>query len=367
MRQVKIVGSFYGSTGYSAHIRQLANALARQGVDVRVDTPRPADWAAGLTDAEMKMLTGAWDKDQVAVLVGQPQFLPFCWNDNKEVIPFVIWEGSRVPRAWMKYLVDERVKQIWVPSQHVKDAIVATAQGGFYTSSFDADRICVVPHGVDTTLFVPRENKPDSFTFVSNKGWSQGMNDRGGTQYVIQAFCEEFTKDDPVSLRLKINPSYCPPGWNLAQELSKIPLKNTNRPLLHVNTSNVPFRETPQFYEGHVFVCATRAEAFNLPGLEAHACGLGTIQTGYGGQREYMTPDTDEEIKFALAPVTHDVLYEEASWALPDVAHLRELMRNAVENKDKWAKAGMTARENAMRDWTWNVSALKAIRALERY
>ena len=55
-------------------------------------------------------------------------------------------------------------------------------------------------------FYPDKKEENDKLIFIANKGWSQGIHDRGGMQWLIKAFSEEFTKDDNVELRLKINP-----------------------------------------------------------------------------------------------------------------------------------------------------------------
>ena len=227
-------------------------------------------------------------------------------------------------------------------------------------------KLIYVPHGVDTNLFKPQK-KTKRFTFFACKGWNSGKEDRGGIQYVIQAFVEEFSKDEPVDLKLKINPAYLNPSWDLKAELDKLGLKNKeDRPLIHINQENIDYKQMPKLYDGDVFVCATRGEAYNLPGLEAHSCGMPTIQTDFGGQTDYMQPDLDIYIPYTLSEVTTDVLNEGIQWATPDIKELRKLMRWAYNNRSEVARRGKILRENAMQH-SWANSAKRLIEGLQKY
>ena len=65
------------------------------------------------------------------------------------------------------------------------------------------------------------------------------MNDRGGVQFALKAYLEEFSKDDDVELRLKINPAYCQQGWDFNNELTKIGIeKDDNMPPLFISASS---------------------------------------------------------------------------------------------------------------------------------
>lgn len=373
MKPITIIGPCFGSSGFVSHCRQLANALDKEGVDVRIETPLIPDWVRYVNDAELKMIQKPRDMNRVAIFVGQPQFLPLIFGDgHKEVIPFVIHEGDKLPRYWIKFLADKRVKQVWVASSNTKEAIINTiGEAHCYQDDDTAlgkeyfeKLIHVIPHGVDLNIF-KEQPKPERFSFVCNKGWSNGMNDRGGVQFVAQAFCEEFNKNEPVDLKIKINPAYCPPGWNLVSELNKIPIENKDRPLVNVRLENIPYEEVPTVYQGHVFVCASMGEAFNLPGLEAHACGLPSIQNKGGGQEDYMTLETDIKLIEGELVDAPDLIYEGVKWVKPNIIELRKAMRWCFNNKDWCLSAGKRAMKNA-EDWTWKQTALKAVHALQQ-
>jgi len=200
-----------------------------------------------------------------------------------------------------------------------------------------------------------KQNKP--FTFLTNKGWRGTSWDRGGVQYVIKAFAEEFSKDEKVEIILKLNPAYINPamldgiikGMKLPEDRAKI----------NICTDNVPFNKMGHLYkDSDCFICATRAESFNLPGLEAMSCGLPTIQTNYGGQTDYMTDDNSLFIKYTLEEVKEDLMYEGISWATPDMIDLKNQMRFAFENQDKFKEKGKQAEEDS-KNWTWDISANK--------
>lgn len=362
--KLNIVGSILGASGYDNHTRQLANALFEEGYDVRVDCGKPHGWESMVNDAELNMLMKEFDPECTTIVIGQPPFWRIALAEGpKKFIGFVVWEGEKIPKSWIKYLNDPRIDQIWVPSKHVLDAIDKTGKV--------KKDIFVVPHGVDMTIFQPvegkkKKKKDDPFVFVSNKGWGKGINDRGGMQWLLKAYFEEFTKDDNVQLKLKINPSYCPPGWNFHGEVEQLGIvKTENSPVIMVCNQLLPFKEMAQFYEGDIFVCPTMCEAFNLPGLEAKACGLPTIQTDFGGQVDYMNKDCDILIEHKLVDVTWDISHEGNRWAQPSLKQLKEKLRWCYENQKAVEKRASVAREQASK-WTWRQSAKKARLGLDQ-
>ena len=354
MNKLNIIGNVFGSDGFTSHVRQLSNALYEQGFDVRIDCPKPHNWELTVNDAELLMLNKEFEEDYTSILIGQPQYLPMVYADNPEkTILFMIWEGETIPKYWVNYLLDKQLYQIWVPSEHVKQAILNTTD-----KDSIKNKIKVIPHGINSSLFTPKTiTDKQPFTFICNKGWRGGMEDRGGMQYVLKAFNEEFTEKDDVQLKIKLNPSYLG-GRDVNSLMEELGLEREGKAPILINSDNVLFEEIPNLYQGNVYVCATRAEGFNLPGLEAHSMGLPTIQTDYGGQIDYMTEETDYYINYELKEVDNDIQYEGIKWAVPDIKHLRELMRYCYENKKEVKQKGDLARKN-IEQWTWSMSAKK--------
>ena len=205
-----------------------------------------------------------------------------------------------------------------------------------------------------------KNNKP--FVFLVQKGWRGTMWDRGGVQFCLLAFAQEFSKNENVKMIVKLNPAYINPEI-IGQSIQQLNLPE-DRAQININCDAVPFDKLPLLYnQADCFVCATRAEAFNLPGMEAMACGLPTIQTNFGGQTDYMTIENSKIINYDLEEVKEDIMYEEAKWATPKIESIRENLRWAFNNQDKIKEMGKLAEEDS-KNWTWDKSAEKIISVL---
>ncbi len=366
--KINIIGSILGTTGYDSHCRQLANAIYELNPDIKLDVPLPPEWSRHVNDAELNMIQKEPRVPDVTIAIMQPQYWRIALADNcKKFIGFLVWEGDKIPEYWIEYLLDERVDQIWVPSQHTKDAIINTTKNYNKTGwddHFILEKIKIVPHGVDLSIFSPQKIKRDKkFTFICNKGWRGGWEDRGGVAYVIKAFCEEFKKNEKVSLILKLNQSYLNPAL-LQQKLNELELPE-DRPEININIDNIPYRNLSDMYNrGDVYVCSQRADAFNIPGLEAMACGLPTIQTTYGGQLDYINIKNSWKIDYKLEEVKDDIQYEGIKWAIPDIIHLKFLMRDVFNNKEKVKEKGNQALKDS-KNWTWRNSAKQALKNIK--
>lgn len=366
--KLNIAGGILDGSGYASHTRQLANALYEQGISIHLETHVPPERITELNTAEYNMVTTPFMPEAPTLCIN----LPHAWRNIiysgvKNFIGFLVWEGDAIPSFWLEHISDPHIRQIWVPSLHTKNAIETTIKRRELKLE-DFPPIKIVPHGVDLVTFKPDANKrpeKDSFRFVANKGFARGLDDRGGIQWLLKAYLEEFKSDEPVELFVKINPSYCGPGWDFHKELEKLKIKNKERPKLKVNFSMIPFKEIPKLYHaGDVFVSPTMGEGFNLPGLEAMACGVPTIQTGFGGQVDYMTEHNSWYIDFDLIQAPNDIMYEEVKWAMPDIKHLRKLLRYVFNNPGEVKKKGIQSIEDSAH-WKWSNSAKKALEHLK--
>ena len=381
--KINFVGTILGSTGYDIHCRSLVNALYELNPDIRLETSLPNNWMQQVNDAELNMITKDIRKADVTIAVTQPQYWRMYMSDCEKFVGFCVWEGNSIPLYWMPYLLDKRVSQIWVPSEHTKRAILNTAANDWeedkYADIKIGEKLKIVPHGVDLNIFKPlvptkeewlkepepgyHPYKPHKFTFICNKGWRGGIEDRGGVGYVLKADCEEFKKDENVCLLLKLNPAYLNPQL-LKEKLDELKLPE-DRPEIKINIDNMPYKKLPELYQQcDVYVCAQRADAFNLPGLEAMGCGLPTIQTDFGGQTDYINTDNSWKTAYVLEEVKGDIQYEGMKWAIPAIDHLKAHMRDAFTNRDKTKEKGNQALKD-VQNWTWRHSSQKAIHFLK--
>ena len=203
-------------------------------------------------------------------------------------------------------------------------------------------------------------------TFMANKGWNKGENDRGGIQYLLKAFTNEFTKNDDVRLLVKLNPSYLYPGWDLNNELNKLNLKMEDVAEIKIEMNYMTDKELNNFYnDGDIFISPTMGEAFNIPCIEAMACGLPVITTNFGGQTDYVNESNGWLIDGEMVDVNWDLNYEGVRWFKPNVQELQKVMRNIYEkykNKDvyeltiKSTNAILTSK-----NYTWQNSCQKIL------
>lgn len=364
MNNLNIIGNLWGTSGYASHTRSLINALYKHAINISLESQKFNGWETQVNDNELKMLKQEpyIDGDTLAITMPH-QWSSIIKNDGTKFYGYCVFEGDKVPNFWINIFLDDRVTGIIVPSTHTHQAIVNTVKS--WTSWIQnkvMQKIIIIPHGVDTELFKPKIKEPgQTFKFLANKGWCSGMNDRGGIQYLIKAFNKEFNHEEPVELIIKLNTAYNGPGWNLANEMNKLELRE-NGGRIHINTESIPYDKLPQLYQlGDVFVSPNMSEAFGLTILEAMSCGIPVIVSDFGGQTDFVNNQSGWFIKGNKKEVTWDLMYEGIRWQEPNIDDLQYILRKVYENlKSSIEIKGLFARHIA-EQYTWNKTALSLI------
>ncbi len=105
------------------------------------------------------------------------------------------WEFGSIPAAWLPILRDH-ADEVWIPSRFVRDC--------FLRGGLPADKVHVIPNGVDPQLFRPglepfplRTAAAVKFLFVG------GTIHRKGINVLLDAYRRAFTRQDNVCLVVK--------------------------------------------------------------------------------------------------------------------------------------------------------------------
>ena len=359
---INLIGNIFGSSGYARHTKQLFKALHKHCDKIHLECSRPQNWETLVSDSELNALTTPATNDMISICIATPQKWPFFYTDPcKSFYGFLVWEGTTIPKYWKKYIEDKRVKGIFVPSEHVKDAILNTYKC--------TKPIYIIPHGVDNLIFQQNEivnKRKRPFTFLINKGWNLTAEDRGGVPLAIKAFCQEFKKDENVRCILKINPAYL--GQNningVSEAFKKITLpKQRNK--IHVNIDFITDTQLVEMYsESDIILNTSYAEGFNIPLLEAMACKVVPITSFFGGQLDFC----EDKNSFILIKgrffQPKDLMYENCDWFKLDITQLKKCMRMVFENQNLLINKKENAYNKAL-EYTWDSTAEKIINIIK--
>ena len=362
MTKINFICDFIGgTTGIARHGRSLFAALYQEVETIHLETKQGPQWERYVNEAELNAITTPATSDMVSVCIHNPPAWPFYYTDPcKAFYGFVVWEGTKIPLFWKEYIENPRVTGVFVPSQHVKDAILNTYKC--------KKPIFVIPHGVNNAVFTRNlevDNKLRPFTFVYCKGWNFHEKDRGGVPIAVRAFSEEFTKDDNVRFILKLNPAYMPQDDKLLTEAFDKLCLPEGRNRINVVYRNMTDEEIANiFSESDVIVSASYAEGFNIPLLEGMSCGCVPLVPNFGGHLDFCNKKNSYIINKGKFVKPYDMLYENVEWFETDSKALGKKMRWIYNNKLNLVKKVELCELTASK-FSWHNSAKQLLKSIE--
>jgi autotransporter strand-loop-strand O-heptosyltransferase len=294
--------------------------------------------------------------DKCTIVLGTVGDPVFYQNYPGIKIAFNVWESTRYPEDFFKQLLT--FDQLWVPSQWQRNC--AIEQG------YPEDRVKVVPEGVNGEIFnFNEDNYSDtpSFNFYYVGRWE----DRKATKETIQAWLKAFPSSEyhKVRLYLSVDNPFPVDKYNSTQERLAAYDFSDSRIIV------LPFlSRTEQLEILHltdIFVSCSRAEGWNLPLMEAIACGIPSICSQYGAQLDFHKwENLQVKIKDHLKPVNVYGMSDcPGTWAEPDFDHLVEVLKYAYTN---WGRLQTDFSQHSpyfVDQWSWENAAKIAYDVLE--
>ena len=220
--------SYIGTGGYNQHTRDFFRHLSKL-IDLKVKnftiggtwkgmSDEPHNNEPYINDVDKKILDqqSLWKDQEMGLLNEHKVYNKYKNNFNHNVniilsetnhhyfyrnydgpkIGYNVWESTEQPKAffdcWKEY------DQLWVPSKWQAECTIK--QG------VDADKVKVVPEGVDVTTFYPdkvdhKDYDDGRFKFILFGRWDY----RKSTKEIIETFLKTFSPKDPVDLILSID------------------------------------------------------------------------------------------------------------------------------------------------------------------
>ena len=300
-------GPYIGTTGYANHTREFFRHLSKLiPVKVRNFTigkswngfnDEPHNGEPYIDDLDKKLLYEQTLKNQYSKLEDYKLYSNYSneFEHNINIvleetdhhyyyssykgpkIAYNVWESTLQPEHFFNKL--KEYDQIWVPSKWQAECTIR--QG------ISADKVKVVPEGIDVNTFFPEltKNVPEyydgRFKFVVFGRWEY----RKSTKEIIETFLKEFQSDEPVDLVISVDNSFSGDGLETTENrLKHYGLEDPRIKIVHF-----PSREDYIDYlkNGHVFLSCARSEGWNLPLIEAMACGTPSIYSACSGQMEF--------------------------------------------------------------------------------
>lgn len=289
-------------------------------------------------------------EDMLSTGIHYPPLFTYC------DAPIGAWETDKCPVQWEKSITD-KMKKVIVISNFVKQAFI---RGGI-----DKKYIEVIQLGINdfylqyekkniynVSSILEKKERPFTFTNVS---WPEP---RKGTDVLIDAFCQEFTKKDNVVLLLKAT------GQNNWVDAAIKHYKNKypNSPNI-ILIDEVVENLSDIYMATDVYVHPLRGEGFGLPVLEAAGYAIPSIVTKYAGPLDFTNDKTCWYLDYKLKLADYQHKVEGARWAEPNLIHLRKLMRYTFNHPNEVKTKGLNAFLLAT-NFTWEEAAYKLIDVL---
>lgn len=298
-------------------------------------------------------LPRAHAKTGISVVYGQGDV--FRRATGKVKVGFTMLEVDGFPREWVEQA--NEMDEIWVPSEFNRQGMLASGL---------RRPIHIIPLGVDTAAFHPQarrmSNPAGEFVFFANFEWGE----RKDPWLLLRAFNDTFRADEPVRLLCKI--SNRDPQLKLKEEIRSLRLKPSGGKISYLLNLDFPHAQLPMLYRSaDCYLAVSRGEGWDMPLMEAMACGLPTIASDWSSHTEFVHDSIAYRLKIAglIPAIAKCPYYEGFHWARADEEHLRTLLRHVYENQDEArAKGAAAAREMAAK-WTWRNAAEKIAKRLE--
>ncbi len=341
-------------TGYAMSSRALLRELDQQGVRMGYRyvygprTPFPVAESPDTGDYVLNVIAGRGIglRPRVSVVYGQGDV--FRRSRGRYKIGYTMLEVDGFPESWVAQA--NALDEVWVPTRFNVE--------GFEGSGLRRP-VKIMPLGVDTDHFHPgirAHRHPDGdFVFLANFEWGE----RKAPEMLLEVFNRTFRRDEPVVLVCKtINRDG---AVNVEQRIRALRLRAAGGRIGFIHNREFAYCEIGALYRSaDCFVSAGRGEGWDMPLLEAMACGLPTIATDWGAHRDFAHDDIGYPLAIrGTVPATNVrcPYYEGFSWADPDAEHLAVLLRRVFEQRDEAAEKGRRAAVEVAARWSWRAAA----------
>jgi len=339
-------------TGYAMSARELLKALDEEGVRVSYEyvygrgTPFPVEEPDGTGDHRLDVISlRRTGRPEVSVVYAQGDV--FRKNRGRRRIGFTMLEVDGFPEEWVRQA--NEMDEVWVPSAFNREGLLASGV---------RRPVHVMPLGVDTDHFNPAirgvPNPNGDFVFLSSFEW----NERKAPHLLLTVFNQTFRASDPVLLVCKVLNRR--QETSVASEVSALGLKRSGGRIVFLYNREFPYHQMGALYRSaDCYISSSRGEGWDMPLMEALACGLPAIATDWGAHPEYLHAGIAYPLQIrGLVPAeSGNRNHTGFNWSEPDPEHLAQLLHHVFGNRDEARTKGARAAAEMAARWTWRHSA----------
>ncbi len=214
---------------------------------------------------------------------------------------------------------------------------------GFLNSGAVSERVVVVPLGVEPLVYHPL--KPDQRQALRQKlGWDNAFvflnigvmwNERQGIDRLLKSFAILTEKYSDIRLVLKGRDAIFPSKESIQKAsknvLTEAEVERVKARTYYIGHSLSALEMAELFQAADAYVSPYSAEGFNLPVLEAMACGLPVICTEGGPTDDFVQPECVWKIESKLKMIAEkngDI----KCFLEPNTQHLLQLMEAILQD-----------------------------------
>lgn len=285
----------------------------------------------------------------VLIFHADPRFMKPSTNPNViKNIGMTIFETDRIGDDWVDNL--NKMDEIWIPTKFNYET--------FKNSGVDESKLRIVRYCVNDKIFNDNADY-GKLNYLGNDlgflfSYVSAYDYRKGYELLIDSFCKAFTKDDNVTLLIKI----FVPDWssksNAMSELTSQILKHENRPRILVSNAVMSHDEMLSLYNmSDAYISTERASGWGMPEMEMMAMGKPVATIDWGGTTEFMNSSNSYPIKVSGELEDVDIrlqhqrpTYAGHKWACVEVDDVVEALRDIYFNKEKRERISKQAKED---------------------
>lgn len=392
MSETKIFAhcSYIGTTGYNQHSRDFFRELSKHySLKVRNFTigsswdrynETPHDKEPYINDTDKRLLVSQilWNNDNTRsdfpiypdkskeffhnlnIVLCETDHHIFYDHYVGPKIAYNVWESTLQPQHFFDKL--KEFDQLWVPSEWQRQCSI---QQGYHP-----DKIKVIPEGIDPDIFYPEKVNCDLTSDGRFKFFLAGRWDyRKSTKEIIETFLNTFSNDEPVDLIVSIDNPFSNDGFKTTEErLEHFSLNDPRIKVLHF-----PSREEyiKLLKSCHVFLSCARSEGWNLPLLEAMACGTPSIYSECSGQMQFATGNGIPVKVLHESPVSANTYNHfntpVGNYYEPDFSELKSVMRDVYSHWETYKDRAVSESVTIRKDFSWSNVTLKAKTIIDEF
>jgi glycosyltransferase involved in cell wall biosynthesis len=331
---VNMAGYFRSVLGVGEHARLILAGLQAAGIPVatiglvasgteQLDGPHAGGEAGDAPHAINLVSVNADVLPAFALQMGHAFF------QNRYTIGLWAWEVTPFPERYLEAF--EHVDEVWVLSEHVRDAI----------QPLSPVPVLTVPLPIELQPFEPRTRAelgvPEGFLFLFAFDYDSVV-ERKNPVGLIEAFEQAFEPGSGASLAIKtIN------GDRHPAARARVESAAAAHPDVHVLDTVLSREDKDALIDScDCYVSLHRAEGFGITLAEAMWLGKPAIATGFSGNLDFMTADNSFLVDWRPAEIGsgNDPYPPDGEWAEPDRDHAASLMREVFEHPERARAVG---------------------------